>query len=97
MKKCFKGFVQLAVALTFISSAYADKAAVTKAMAKSMPSMKVDSIKPAAVKGLFEVVAGTTIYTFQKMANIYYKDDWLILLLIKINRRKAKWRTKTGY
>ena len=64
MKKCFKGFVQLAVAvaLTFISSAYADKAAVTKAMAKSMPSMKVDSIKPAAVKGLFEVVAGTTIY-----------------------------------
>ena len=58
MKKCFKGFVQLAVAvaLTFISSAYADKAAVTKAMAKSMPSMKVDSIKPAAVKGLFEVV-----------------------------------------
>ena len=40
MKKCFKGFVQLAVALTFISSAYADKAAVTKAMAKSMPSMK---------------------------------------------------------
>ena len=62
MNKCIKVFVQLAVTLTFISAAYADKAAVTKALAKSMPSVKVDSIKPAAVKGLFEVVVGTAIY-----------------------------------
>ena len=45
-----------------LSDVNADEAAIRQAMTKSMPSVKVDSVKPAVVKGLFEVVVGANIY-----------------------------------
>ena len=35
-----------------LSTANADEAAVRQAMAKSIPSVKIDSVKPAEIKGL---------------------------------------------
>lgn len=48
------------------STASADEKTVKQALTKAMPSMKLDSIKPSEVKGLYEVTVG---------ANIYYVSD----------------------
>lgn len=40
----------------------ADEADVKSALAKAMPSVKVDSIKPSEIKGLFEVMVGADLF-----------------------------------
>jgi len=58
-------FVKVAV-FSFLSwygvTASADEAAVRSALGKSMPTLKVDSVKPSEVKGLFEVSIGANIF-----------------------------------
>ena len=61
MKKVIKIASLLLFGLT-LPAANADEAAIRQAMAKSMPGMKIDSIKPAEVKGLYEVVVGANIF-----------------------------------
>lgn len=45
-----------------LSAANADEAAIKRSMAKSMPSVKIDSVKPSEVKGLYEVIVGANIF-----------------------------------
>lgn len=40
----------------------ADEAAIKAALSKSMPTAKIESIKPSEVKGLYEVTLGASIY-----------------------------------
>jgi len=66
-----------------LSTANADEAAVRQAMAKSMPSVKIDSIKPSEVKGLYEVIVGANIF--------YVSEDGKYLLqgrLVDVAARK---------
>ena len=66
-----------------LSDVNADEAAIRQAMTKSMPSVKVDSVKPAVVKGLFEVVVGANTY--------YVSEDGKYLLqgrLVDVAARK---------
>jgi len=66
-----------------LSDVNADEAAIRQAMSTSMPSVKVDSVKPAVVKGLFEVVVGANIY--------YVSEDGKYLLqgrLVDVAARK---------
>jgi thiol:disulfide interchange protein DsbC len=66
-----------------LSDVNADEAAIRQAMTKSMPSVKVDSVKPAVVKGLFEVLVGANIY--------YVSEDGKYLLqgrLVDVAARK---------
>jgi thiol:disulfide interchange protein DsbC len=66
-----------------LSDVKADEAAIRQAITKSMPSVKVDSVKPAVVKGLFEVVVGANIY--------YVSEDGKYLLqgrLVDVAARK---------
>ena len=46
--------------------AAADKSQVRQAIAQAMPTVKLDSVKPSAIKGLYEVTTG---------ANIFYVSD----------------------
>ena len=55
-----------------LPAANADEAAVKQALAKSMPSMKIDSITPSEIKGLYEVTVGANIF--------YVSDDGKYLL-----------------
>ena len=48
--------------LSAINSAHADENAVRQALVKSMPNLKVDTIIPSEVKGLYEVTVGVHIY-----------------------------------
>ena len=45
-----------------LSVAHADENAIRQALAKSMPTVKVESVKPSQIKGLFEVVVGADIF-----------------------------------
>ena len=45
-----------------LPNANADEAAIRQALAKSMPTMKIDSVKPSEVKGLYEVMVGANIF-----------------------------------
>jgi thiol:disulfide interchange protein DsbC len=45
-----------------LPTANADEAAIRQSMTKSMPSMKINSIKPSEVKGLYEVIVGANIF-----------------------------------
>jgi len=57
--------IKIAVLLlsgTICSMAIADENTVKQALAKSMPSLKLDSIKPSEVKGLYEIIVGANIY-----------------------------------
>ncbi len=60
--------------LIFLSPlfAQADEAAIKAALGKSMPTAKIESIKPSEVKGLYEVILGANIY--------YVSDDGKYLL-----------------
>jgi len=63
--------------------ANADEATIKQSMVKSMPSVKIDSIKPSVVKGLYEVIVGANIF--------YISEDGKYLLqgrLVDIAARK---------
>ena len=82
MKKVIKVLIVSLFGLV-LSDVNADEAAIRQAMTKSMPSVKVDSVKPAVVKGLFEVVVGANIY--------YVSEDGKYLLqgrLVDVAARK---------
>jgi thiol:disulfide interchange protein DsbC len=60
-----KPFFKYAVAALLAASAcavVADEDQITKALAKSMPSLKIDSVRPSEVKGLYEVTVGANIF-----------------------------------
>lgn len=62
---------------------HADEAAIRQAMAKSMPNVKIDTVTPSAINGLYEVTIGANIF--------YVADDGKHLLqghLIDIAARK---------
>jgi thiol:disulfide interchange protein DsbC len=82
MQKVIKVLIVSLIGL-ILSDVNADEAAIRQAMTKSMPSVKVDSVKPAEVKGLFEVVVGANIY--------YVSEDGKYLLqgrLVDVAARK---------
>jgi len=73
----------LSLASLTLPIANADEAAIKQSMVKSMPSVKVDSIKPSVVKGLYEVIVGANIF--------YVSEDGKYLLqgrLVDIAARK---------
>ncbi len=45
-----------------MSVAKADEVAIRQSIAKSMPSIKVDSVTPSVVKGLYELTIGANLY-----------------------------------
>lgn len=45
-----------------LSVAHADENAIRQALAKSMPSITVESVKPSEISGLFEVTVGGNIF-----------------------------------
>ncbi|MEQ1558360.1 MAG: DsbC family protein [Methyloglobulus sp.] len=71
--------------------ANADEAAIKKALEKSMPTTKIQSIKPSEIKGVQEVVLGSSIY--------YVSDDGKYLLqgrLIDVANRVDLTELKLG-
>ena len=52
--------------------AHADEETIRQALAKSMPSAKVESIKPSEISGIFEVIVGGNIF--------YVSDDGKYLI-----------------
>ena len=74
----FLGFTLLSVSI-----AHADEDDIRKALSKSMPSIKIDSIKSSEAKGLYEVTVGASI--------LYISEDGKYLLqghLIDLEARK---------
>jgi thiol:disulfide interchange protein DsbC len=61
MKKLTSIF-SLLLAVLLMPLTHADEAAVKKAITQSMPTAKIETIKPSEVKGLYEVVMGASIY-----------------------------------
>ncbi len=51
----------LSVASLALNVAHADEAAIKQAFSKSMPEVKIDSVKPSEVKGIYEVSVGSTL------------------------------------
>ncbi|MSP27045.1 MAG: DsbC family protein [Methylococcales bacterium] len=65
------------------SAAQADENTIKESIAKSMPTMKVDTIKPSEVKGLYEISVGSNVF--------YVSDDGKYLIeghLIDIAAKK---------
>lgn len=65
------------------STAQADENTIKESIAKSMPTMKVDTIKPSEVKGLYEISVGSNVF--------YVSEDGKYLIeghLIDIAARK---------
>lgn len=84
MKRLKNTVISLA-AMTIIgpSIVHADEVAIRQSFSKSMPTLKIDSLKPAEAKGLYEVAVGSNI--------LYVSDDGKYLLqghLIDIAARK---------
>ena len=82
MKKVFKIAALSLFGLT-LTAANADEAAIRQAMAKSMPAMKIDSVTPSEIKGLYEVIVGANIF--------YVSEDGKYLLqgrLVDVAARK---------
>lgn len=84
MKRLKNTVISLA-AMTIIGSSvvHADEVAIRQSFSKSMPTLKIDSLKPAEAKGLYEVAVGSNI--------LYVSDDGKYLLqghLIDIAARK---------
>lgn len=71
MKKIINIAALSILALT-MSSVNADENTVRQALSKSMPTIKIDSIKPSEIKGLYEVMVGANI--------LYVSDDGKYLL-----------------
>lgn len=65
LKTIALSFVSLA--LMSFTNAHADEEQVRDALSKSMPSLKIDSIKSSEVKGVYEVTIGASI--------LYVSDD----------------------
>jgi thiol:disulfide interchange protein DsbC len=65
MKKVIKIAAFSLLGLT-LSVAHADENAIRQALTKSMPSVKVGSVKPSEISGLYEVTVG---------GNIFYVSD----------------------
>ncbi|MDD5411573.1 MAG: DsbC family protein [Methylobacter sp.] len=61
MKKIIKIAALSLLGLT-LPVAHADENAIRQALAKSMPAVKVESVKPSQIKGLYEVVVGADIF-----------------------------------
>ena len=73
----------LGFTLSGMSVTHADEDDIRKALSKSMPSIKIDSIKASEAKGLYEVTVGASI--------LYISDDGKYLLqghLIDLEARK---------
>ncbi|MGZ8164473.1 MAG: DsbC family protein [Methylobacter sp.] len=73
------------------SNANADENTVKQAMAKSMPSVKIDSVKPSVINGLYEVIVGANI--------IYVSDNGKYILqghLIDVEARRDLTEEKLG-
>jgi thiol:disulfide interchange protein DsbC len=81
----------LLLLISIIPFAYADEAAIKKALGQSMPTAKIESIKPSEIKGLYEVVLGSSIY--------YVSDDGKYLLqgrLVDVANRTDLTEQKLG-
>ncbi|MGZ4993507.1 MAG: DsbC family protein [Methylobacter sp.] len=65
MKKVIKIVAALLFGMT-LSVAHADENAIRQALTKSIPSIKVGSVKPSEISGLYEVTVG---------GNIFYASD----------------------
>jgi thiol:disulfide interchange protein DsbC len=79
------------LSILLIPYANADDAAIKKALEKSMPTAKIVSIKPSEIKGVQEVVLGSSIY--------YVSDDGKYLLqgrLIDVANRVDLTELKLG-
>jgi thiol:disulfide interchange protein DsbC len=61
MKKIIS-VVAFAVSALYIGSLHAGEDDVRSALAKAMPSVKLDSIKPSQIKGVLEVMIGANIF-----------------------------------
>jgi thiol:disulfide interchange protein DsbC len=82
MRKVIKIVALALVGLTW-TAANADEDAIRQALTKSMPSVKIDSIKPSVIKGLYEAAVGTNIF--------YVSEDGKYLLqgrLVDVAARK---------
>ncbi|WP_411726913.1 DsbC family protein [Methyloglobulus sp.] len=82
------GLLLLALFLPF---ANADEAAIRKAIEKTMPTAKIESIKPSEIQGLYEVILGSSIY--------YVSDDGKYLLqgrLVDVENRVDLTEQKLG-
>jgi thiol:disulfide interchange protein DsbC len=74
--KTFCKYAVLALSLIGAFDAAADESQITQALAKSMPGLKVDAVRPSEVKGLYEVALGPNI--------IYVSEDGKYLVQGKI-------------
>jgi thiol:disulfide interchange protein DsbC len=82
MNKLITVVVASLLSLAF-STAHADEKTIREFIAKSMPTMKIDAIKPAEVKGLYEISVGANVF--------YVSEDGKYLIeghLIDIAARK---------
>jgi thiol:disulfide interchange protein DsbC len=82
MRKVFKIAALSLLGLT-LPAANADETAIKQAIAKSMPSAKIDSVTPSEIKGLYEVIVGANIF--------YVSEDGKYLLqgrLVDVAARK---------
>lgn len=61
MKK-FVNITGLMLFVLLLPFAHADEAAIKAALEKSMPTAKVEAIKPSEIKGVYEVTLGSSIY-----------------------------------
>jgi thiol:disulfide interchange protein DsbC len=60
--KYFIKYTALAVSSLIFASAYANEDAVKQALTTSMPTAKIESVKPSEVKGVYEVVIEGNVF-----------------------------------
>ncbi|ASF47894.1 disulfide isomerase DsbC N-terminal domain-containing protein [Methylovulum psychrotolerans] len=60
MKKLLK-IAALSVTALTLAVAHADETAIKQMLAKSMPDVRVDSVRPSDIKGIYEVMVGANI------------------------------------
>lgn len=89
-----KKFIRVALVASLglsMQAANADEAAIRQSITKSMPSVKIESVKPSEVKGLYEVIVGSSI--------LYVSEDGKYLLqgrLIDVDAHKDLTEEKLG-
>ena len=82
MKSLVKIIVLLSLSCSVFSTA-ADESTIKQMLGKSMPQLKIDSVQPTQIKGIFEVIAGSNLF--------YVSPDGKYLLqgkLIDVEARK---------
>jgi thiol:disulfide interchange protein DsbC len=82
MKKIITMAALSLVGLAF-SAAHADEKTIRESITKSMPTMKIDEIKPSIIKGMYEISVGANVF--------YVSDDGKYLIeghLIDVAARK---------